>query len=170
MEMNFTRVNDDPPQEQDAAFMKPEPAHGFTILAVNTGSTSTKMAVYRDRTPIVELTVERGLLCTIRESKGIDISAACGQLREKVKQENGIIVPKPKALRKKLLNTESMQDSKNFIDTQLPTQNRQGKNISSNVSRETLHIDSKTQYSQNKAQSHKKTKDVFVQKGFSNED
>lgn len=114
--------------------------------------------------------VERGLLCTIRESKGIDISAACGQLREKVKQENGIIVPKPKALRKKLLNTESMQDSKNFIDTQLPTQNRQGKNISSNVSRETLHIDSKTQYSQNKAQSHKKTKDVFVQKGFSNED
>ncbi len=57
MEMNFTRVNDDPPQEQDTAFMKPEPAHGFTILAVNTGSTSTKMAVYRDRTPIVELTV-----------------------------------------------------------------------------------------------------------------
>ncbi|TLE02841.1 23S rRNA (adenine(2503)-C(2))-methyltransferase RlmN [Helicobacter japonicus] len=36
--------------------------------------------------------VERGLLCTIRESKGIDISAACGQLREKVAQENGEIV------------------------------------------------------------------------------
>jgi 23S rRNA (adenine2503-C2)-methyltransferase len=27
----------------------------------------------------------RGLHCTIRESKGLDISAACGQLRE---QEN----------------------------------------------------------------------------------
>ena len=27
--------------------------------------------------------VKRGLLATIRESKGIDISAACGQLREK---------------------------------------------------------------------------------------
>ena len=27
--------------------------------------------------------LDRGLLCTIRESKGIDISAACGQLREK---------------------------------------------------------------------------------------
>ncbi len=31
--------------------------------------------------------LDRGLLCTIRESKGIDISAACGQLRE---QELGI--------------------------------------------------------------------------------
>jgi 23S rRNA (adenine2503-C2)-methyltransferase len=26
---------------------------------------------------------DRGLICTIRESKGIDISAACGQLKEK---------------------------------------------------------------------------------------
>lgn len=33
--------------------------------------------------------IDRGLLCTIRESKGIDISAACGQLREKIiKEEN----------------------------------------------------------------------------------
>jgi 23S rRNA (adenine2503-C2)-methyltransferase len=30
-----------------------------------------------------EFLVKRGLLCTIRESKGLDISAACGQLREK---------------------------------------------------------------------------------------
>jgi 23S rRNA (adenine2503-C2)-methyltransferase len=30
-----------------------------------------------------EYLVKRGLLCTIRESKGLDISAACGQLREK---------------------------------------------------------------------------------------
>ena len=26
---------------------------------------------------------KKGVICTIRESKGIDISAACGQLREK---------------------------------------------------------------------------------------
>lgn len=29
--------------------------------------------------------ISKGLLCTIRESKGLDISAACGQLQEKVK-------------------------------------------------------------------------------------
>ena len=32
--------------------------------------------------------IQRGLLCTIRESKGLDISAACGQLREKEKRRN----------------------------------------------------------------------------------
>ena len=40
--------------------------------------------------------VKKGLLCTIRESKGIDISAACGQLREKIKRENGEITQKHK--------------------------------------------------------------------------
>jgi len=34
--------------------------------------------------------LSKGITCTIRESKGIDISAACGQLREKkLKEENG---------------------------------------------------------------------------------
>ena len=32
--------------------------------------------------------IDHGLLCTIRESKGIDISAACGQLKEKDKNGN----------------------------------------------------------------------------------
>ncbi|WP_034583527.1 23S rRNA (adenine(2503)-C(2))-methyltransferase RlmN [Helicobacter pametensis] len=32
--------------------------------------------------------VSKGLLCTIRESKGLDISAACGQLREKEKRKS----------------------------------------------------------------------------------
>jgi 23S rRNA (adenine2503-C2)-methyltransferase len=32
-----------------------------------------------------ERLISKGLLCTIRESKGLDISAACGQLKE---QEN----------------------------------------------------------------------------------
>ena len=27
---------------------------------------------------------QKGVICTIRESKGLDISAACGQLKEKV--------------------------------------------------------------------------------------
>ena len=34
-----------------------------------------------------EYLTKKGLLCTIRESKGIDISAACGQLKEKQKEE-----------------------------------------------------------------------------------
>ncbi len=34
-----------------------------------------------------EYLVKHGLLCTIRDSKGIDISAACGQLKEKTEQE-----------------------------------------------------------------------------------
>jgi len=32
-----------------------------------------------------ELLIKKGVLCTIRESKGLDISAACGQLREQQK-------------------------------------------------------------------------------------
>ncbi|RUM64661.1 MAG: 23S rRNA (adenine(2503)-C(2))-methyltransferase RlmN [Sulfurimonas sp.] len=35
-----------------------------------------------------EYLVKHGLLCTIRDSKGIDISAACGQLKEKVEGED----------------------------------------------------------------------------------
>ena len=34
-----------------------------------------------------EYLINHGLLCTIRDSKGIDISAACGQLKEKVEGE-----------------------------------------------------------------------------------
>lgn len=34
-----------------------------------------------------EYLISKGLLCTIRESKGLDISAACGQLKEKGKQD-----------------------------------------------------------------------------------
>lgn len=34
-----------------------------------------------------EYLVDHGLLCTIRDSKGIDISAACGQLKEKTNEE-----------------------------------------------------------------------------------
>ncbi len=34
-----------------------------------------------------EYLIAHGLLCTIRDSKGIDISAACGQLKEKENQE-----------------------------------------------------------------------------------
>ena len=35
-----------------------------------------------------EQLIKKGLLCTIRESKGLDISAACGQLKEKTNENN----------------------------------------------------------------------------------
>jgi 23S rRNA (adenine2503-C2)-methyltransferase len=35
-----------------------------------------------------EYLLSKSLICTIRESKGLDISAACGQLKEK--DTNGI--------------------------------------------------------------------------------
>lgn len=40
-----------------------------------------------DMVAFQEYLVNHGLLCTIRDSKGIDISAACGQLKEKVEGE-----------------------------------------------------------------------------------
>jgi 23S rRNA (adenine2503-C2)-methyltransferase len=41
-----------------------------------------------DMVKFQEYLVKHGLLCTIRDSKGIDISAACGQLKEQNKQVN----------------------------------------------------------------------------------
>jgi 23S rRNA (adenine2503-C2)-methyltransferase len=35
-----------------------------------------------------EYLIKHGLLSTIRDSKGIDISAACGQLKEKKESED----------------------------------------------------------------------------------
>jgi len=40
-----------------------------------------------DMVAFQEYLVNHGLLCTIRDSKGIDISAACGQLKEKTESE-----------------------------------------------------------------------------------
>jgi 23S rRNA (adenine2503-C2)-methyltransferase len=40
-----------------------------------------------DMVKFQEYLINHGLLCTIRDSKGIDISAACGQLKEKTAQE-----------------------------------------------------------------------------------
>jgi 23S rRNA (adenine2503-C2)-methyltransferase len=40
-----------------------------------------------DMVAFQEYLVNHGLLCTIRDSKGIDISAACGQLKEKSQEE-----------------------------------------------------------------------------------
>ena len=40
-----------------------------------------------DMVAFQEYLVNHGLLCTIRDSKGIDISAACGQLKEKTEGE-----------------------------------------------------------------------------------
>jgi len=41
----------------------------------------------KDMLAFQEYLVNHGLLCTIRDSKGIDISAACGQLKEKTQGE-----------------------------------------------------------------------------------
>jgi len=41
----------------------------------------------KDMVAFQEYLINHGLLCTIRDSKGIDISAACGQLKEKTEGE-----------------------------------------------------------------------------------
>jgi len=50
--------------------------------------TDFKRPDYKDMRQFQEYLLSKGVLCTIRESKGIDISAACGQLREQKLQEN----------------------------------------------------------------------------------
>ena len=46
-----------------------------------------KRPTKEDMVAFQEYLVKHGLLCTIRDSKGIDISAACGQLKEKTQEE-----------------------------------------------------------------------------------
>jgi 23S rRNA (adenine2503-C2)-methyltransferase len=53
------------------------------------GGTEFKRPEEKDMVAFQEYLIKRGLLCTIRESKGLDISAACGQLREQNKGANG---------------------------------------------------------------------------------
>ena len=49
--------------------------------------TDYKRPSTKDMVHFQEYLVKHGLLCTIRDSKGIDISAACGQLKEKTEEE-----------------------------------------------------------------------------------
>jgi len=42
----------------------------------------------KDVVAFQEYLINHGVLCTIRESKGLDISAACGQLRDREKNEH----------------------------------------------------------------------------------
>ena len=49
--------------------------------------TDYKRPERKDMVKFADYLIEHGLLCTIRDSKGIDISAACGQLKEKTKEE-----------------------------------------------------------------------------------
>jgi 23S rRNA (adenine2503-C2)-methyltransferase len=51
------------------------------------GGTEFKRPDEKDMKAFQEYLTSRGLHCTIRESKGLDISAACGQLREQEKGE-----------------------------------------------------------------------------------
>ena len=50
---------------------------------------------------------QRGLLCTIRESKGLDIDAACGQLREKIRANTQDTTKKTHALQTQTLDTQN---------------------------------------------------------------
>ena len=50
------------------------------------GGTEFKRPSDKDMQKFQEYLTSRGLHCTIRESKGLDISAACGQLREQEKE------------------------------------------------------------------------------------
>ncbi len=50
--------------------------------------TTYKRPQSKDMVIFQEYLTSRGLLCTIRESKGLDISAACGQLKEKENDGN----------------------------------------------------------------------------------
>ncbi len=49
--------------------------------------TSYERPSYEDMFAFQEYLIKHGVLCTIRDSKGIDISAACGQLKEKTQTE-----------------------------------------------------------------------------------
>lgn len=57
MGLHFTRVVDDPTEQRDALTFDAEHNEGFRVLAINTGSTSTKVAVYREMTPELELSL-----------------------------------------------------------------------------------------------------------------
>jgi len=52
------------------------------------GGTEFKRPSEEDMKKFQEYLTKRGLHCTIRESKGLDISAACGQLREQESEGN----------------------------------------------------------------------------------
>lgn len=56
MGINFT-LTTKPGKEEDALIFDTSLVHRFTILAINTGSTSTKAAVYHDDTQVLELSL-----------------------------------------------------------------------------------------------------------------
>jgi 23S rRNA (adenine2503-C2)-methyltransferase len=51
------------------------------------GGTEFRRPEEKEMIAFQDYLIQRGLLCTIRESKGLDISAACGQLREQNKDK-----------------------------------------------------------------------------------
>ena len=57
MGINFTRVTKNPSQEKDALVFDTALLRRYTVLAINPGSTSTKIAVYNGDEVLVELTL-----------------------------------------------------------------------------------------------------------------
>ena len=54
MGINFTRVTKNPSQEKDALVFDTTLLRRYTVLAINPGSTSTKIAVYNGDEVLVE--------------------------------------------------------------------------------------------------------------------
>lgn len=78
-------VNDSPTEAKNLlALLDKIPAKVNVILFnPHTGSEFARPSRQKAQ-EFADFLTQRGLLCTIRESKGLDIDAACGQLREKM--------------------------------------------------------------------------------------
>ena len=57
MGINFTRVTKNPAQDKDALVFDTALVSRYTVLAINPGSTSTKIAVFDGDDMVVELTL-----------------------------------------------------------------------------------------------------------------
>lgn len=57
MGVHFTRVTNDPSQDSDALIFNTELMTQYKVLAINTGSTSTKVAVYCEEQPELEISL-----------------------------------------------------------------------------------------------------------------
>lgn len=81
MGINFT-LTTKPQNEQEALTFDTTLVHRFTILAINTGSTSTKAAVYRDEKQVLELSL----------SHSAEELAQFGSIPEQAEWRKGLIL------------------------------------------------------------------------------
>ena len=94
MGINFT-LTTKPQNEKDALTFDTALVHRFTILAINTGSTSTKAAVYRDENQVLELSL----------SHSAEELSRFGSIPEQAEWRKGLIL---KALEEHNIELESL--------------------------------------------------------------